>query len=77
MIDYKNLTEEEFQDHCAALYAEQDRRTNLRDIPNSVQQLANSFEQLGGDKADLVAKINEPVVESENVNTDTPVLDES
>lgn len=61
MIDYKNLTEEEFQDHCAALYAEQDRRAKIRDIPNNIQKLANDFESLGGDKADLVDKINEPV----------------
>jgi hypothetical protein len=63
MIDYTKLTEDEFQEHCSALYGEQDRRSKLRDIPSDVQKLAKDFEALGGDRADLITKINEEEAE--------------
>lgn len=88
MIDYTTLDEEQFQAHCAALYAEQDRRSKLASIPDDIKKLSQDFEALGGNKDDLVAKINEPVqlppntdIESaehdiiveDNTITDTPV----
>lgn len=62
MIDYTTLTDEDFQAHCAALYAEQDRRSKLISIPNDVQQMAQDFASIGGNKDDLVAKINDTTV---------------
>lgn len=61
MIDYTTLTDTDFQAHCAALYAEQDRRSKLASIPNDIRQLAQDFEGVGGSKEDLITKINEPV----------------
>jgi hypothetical protein len=65
MIDYTQLTQEQFEQHCAALYAEQDRRSKLGSIPHDIQQLAQDFEDLGGKREDLVTKVNEPIAVAE------------
>lgn len=59
MIDYKQLSDQEFQEHCQALYAEQDRRSKLASIPDDVKKLADDFENFGGNKSELIEKINE------------------
>lgn len=69
MIDYTKLTKEEFEQHAQALYSEQDRRAKLVSIPEEVKRLSNSFEDIGGDKAELVAKVNEAREEPEIENT--------
>lgn len=58
-MDYSKLTDEQFNEHCEALYAEQDRRAKLRDLPDEIKSRADEYEALGGDKADLIIKINE------------------
>lgn len=59
MTDYSKLTDEKFQEECAKVYAEQERRSKLASIPSEVQKLSQDFEAIGGDKADLITKINE------------------
>lgn len=72
MIDYKNLSDEDFSAHCAALYAEQDRRAKMNSIPAEVKKLSQDFESLGGNKEELITKINEPKeVEDNETTTDS------
>lgn len=59
MIDYSKQTQEQFEAHAQALYAEQDRRAKLNSIPDEVKKLSNDFEAIGGDKEELITKINE------------------
>lgn len=53
------LSIEDFQNYCATLYEEQDRRAKLASIPEDIKRLSNDFEDFGGDKAALVEKVNE------------------
>ena len=62
MTDYTKLTTEDFQAHCTALYAEQDRRAKLDSIPNDVKQLAQDFETLGGNREQLFEDVNTELV---------------
>lgn len=59
-IDYTKLTDEEFHEHCAALYAEQSRRSKLQSIPNDIKVMSNDFVSIEGNKEDLITRINEP-----------------
>lgn len=58
-MDYTKLTDEQFNEHCQALYAEQDRRAKLRDLPDEIKSRADEYEALGGSREDLITKINE------------------
>lgn len=61
-LNYSELSEEDFQAHCTALYLEQDRRSKLGSIPEDIKKLAQDFEQLGGDNADLVTAVQDITV---------------
>lgn len=81
MINYTELSVEEFNEHCQALYAEQERRSKLNSIPNEIKTLADNFEQLGGNRVELIAKIEaeKPPFEAENppaVEEQEPVVEE-
>ena len=66
MIDYSKMNDKDFNASCSALYAEQDRRAKIASIPNDIQKMANDFVELGGDKADLIDRINEDTVITES-----------
>lgn len=59
MKDLTKITDEQFQEICSQVYAEQERRSKLSSIPNEVQKLSQDFTALGGDKEELITKINE------------------
>lgn len=61
--DLTELNNTELQQLLQDIVTEQDRRRQLVKIPESVKQMAEAFEQLGGSKQELVDRINEPVVE--------------
>lgn len=61
----QQLTDEGLEQYRVAMFDELDRRNKLRDIPNEIKKMAQNYEQLGGHKTDLVAKINEEPVAPE------------
>lgn len=68
MIDFTTLSDTDFQTTCAALYAEQERRSKLASIPDDIKQMSQDFVDLGGNKDDLIAKINQPIPIVEGAN---------
>lgn len=72
-INYQPMSDQLFQAHCSALYAEQDRRSKLASIPQEIKNMANSFESLGGNKEDLITKINEPMPVVEPAQEEQPI----
>jgi hypothetical protein len=58
-MDYKTLTEEKLQEQLQAVMDEINRRNNLKEIPEQVDSLAKKYEELGGDKEELVHRIQD------------------
>lgn len=58
-MDYKTLTEEQLQEQLQSLMDEINRRNNLKEIPEQVDSLAKKYEELGGDKEELVHRIQD------------------
>jgi len=58
-MDYKTLTEEQLQEQLQAVMDEINRRNNLKEIPEQVDSLAKKYEELGGDKDELVHRIQD------------------
>ena len=58
-MDYKTLTEEQLQEQLQTIMDEISRRNNLKEIPEQVDSLAKKYEELGGDKEELVHRIQD------------------
>nr|DAK15118.1 MAG TPA: hypothetical protein [Caudoviricetes sp.] len=58
-MDYKTLTEEQLQEQLQLIMDEISRRNNLKEIPEQVDSLAQKYEELGGDKEELVHRIQD------------------
>lgn len=58
-MDYKTLTEEQLQEQLQLLMDEINRRNELREIPEQVDNLAKKYEELGGNKEELVHRIQD------------------
>ena len=58
-MDYKTLTDEELQTRYQSLLDEITRRNNLKEIPDQVDNLADKYEELGGNKEELIHRIQE------------------
>ena len=56
-MDYKTLTEEQLQEQLQLIMDEINRRNNLKEIPEQVYSLAKKYEELSGDKEELVHRI--------------------
>lgn len=56
-MDYKTLTEEQLQEQLQLIMNEISRRNNLKEIPEQVDSLAKKYEELGGDKEELIHRI--------------------
>lgn len=56
-MDYKTLTEEQLQEQLQLIMDEISRRNNLKEIPEQVDGLAKKYEELGGDKEELIHRI--------------------
>lgn len=52
-MDYKNLTDEELDNARQDILIEQERRSNLAQIPTTIQELANKYTDGGGDREAL------------------------
>lgn len=72
MEDLTQLSDQQIEDRRVAIMDELARRNQLRDIPEQVRQMAQSFEALGGNKEDLVSKVNEPTPTPEPVEEPQP-----
>ena len=53
-MDYKNLTDEELDKARQDILIEQERRSNLAQIPTTIQELANKYADGGGDREELL-----------------------
>lgn len=62
-IDFKELTDSELNMLYAKANAELTRRKDMRELPEQVVGLVGAYEQLGGDKQEIIDKINEPPIE--------------
>ena len=58
-MDYKTLTEEQLQEQLQLIMDEINRRNNLKEIPEQVDSLAKKYEELGGNKEELVHRIQD------------------
>ena len=58
-MDYKTLTEEQLQEQLQLIMDEINRRNNLKEIPEQVDNLTKKYEELGGDKEELVHRIQD------------------
>ena len=58
-MDYKELTDEQLEEARTAILIEQERRTNLAQIPATIQELADKYAEGGGDREELLKAVNE------------------
>ena len=58
-MDYKELTDEQLEEARTAILIEQERRTNLAQIPAMVQELADRYAEGGGDRGELIKAVSE------------------
>ena len=58
-MNYKTLTEEQLQEQLQTIMDEISRRNNLKEIPEQVDSLAKKYEELGGNKEELVHRIQD------------------
>lgn len=52
-MDLRTLTDEELDEHRRAVLTEQERRANLAQIPEQIEQLAKVYREGGGDEKAL------------------------
>lgn len=58
-MDYKEFTDEQLDDARKEILVEQERRSNLSRIPAVIQELADKYEEDGGDRDTLVKAVSE------------------
>ena len=58
-MDYKTLTDEQLDEARQAILIEQERRANLAQIPETIQELASKYTEGGGNREDLLNSIGE------------------
>ena len=58
-MDYKKLTDEQLDEARQAILVEQERRANLSQIPEQIQELAAKYKEGGGDRQTLEDALKE------------------
>ena len=58
-MDYKTLTDEQLEEARQAILIEQERRANLAQIPETIQELATKYTEGGGDREELLKAVSE------------------
>ena len=58
-MDYKKMTDEQLDEARQAILIEQERRANLAQIPEQIQELAAKYKEGGGDRKALEDALNE------------------
>lgn len=56
-MDYKNLTEEQLEEARISILIEQERRSNLEQIPVTIQELATKYKEGGGNREELLKAV--------------------
>ena len=57
-MDYKTLTDEQLDEARQAILIEQERRANIEQIPNTIQDLATKYTEGGGDREELLKALD-------------------
>ena len=57
-MDYKKLTDEQLEEARRAILIEQERRSNLEQIPATIQELSVKYKEGGGNQDDLLKAVN-------------------
>ena len=58
-MSYKYLTDEQLDAARTAILAEQERRSNLAQIPVTIQELADKYAEGGGDREELLKAVGD------------------
>ena len=58
-MDYKNLTDEQLEEARKAILIEQERRSNLEQIPVTIQELSVKYKEGGGSQEELIKAVND------------------
>ena len=58
-MDFKNLSDEELDKARRDILIEQERRVNLAQIPETIQELASKYTDGGGSREDLLKAVGE------------------
>ena len=58
-MDYKKLTDEQLDEARQAILVEQERRANLAQITEQIQELAAKYKEGGGDRQTLEDALKE------------------
>ena len=58
-MDYKTLTDEQLEEARKAILIEQERRSNLEQIPAAIQELAAKYKEGGGNQEELLKAVSE------------------
>lgn len=58
-MDYKSLTDEQLDEARQAILIEQERRSNLAQIPVTIQELATKYTEGGGDREELLKAVGD------------------
>jgi len=57
-MDYKDFTDEQLDEARQAILIEQERRSNLAQIPTTIQELATKYTEGGGDLTELLDAVS-------------------
>ena len=58
-MDYKKLTEEQLEEARRSILIEQERRSNLEQIPATIQELSVKYKEGGGSQEELIKAVND------------------
>ena len=58
-MDYKSLTDDQLDEARQAILIEQERRSNLAQIPATIQELATKYAEGGGDREELLKAVGD------------------
>ena len=57
-MDFKTMTDEQLDEARQAILIEQERRANIEQIPNTIQDLATKYTEGGGDREELLKALD-------------------
>ena len=58
-MDFKTLTDEQLDETRQEILIEQERRANLAQIPETIQELAAKYTEGGGDREELIKAVGD------------------
>ena len=56
-MDYKKLTDEQLEEARRSILIEQERRSNLEQIPATIQELSVKYKEGGGSQEELIKAV--------------------